>query len=64
MAILKHGAIRNSDYGEAQRYLFFEQDPEKHKPARDEHGKLIFRKGLVYSAIMNVSCRPSATCST
>ena len=47
MAILKHGAIRNSDYGEAQRYLFFEQDPEKHKPARDERGKLIFRKGLI-----------------
>lgn len=55
MAILKHGAIRNSDYGEAQRYLFFEQDPEKHKPARDEHGKLIFRKGMVYSGI---NCDP------
>ena len=55
MAILKHGAIQNSDYGEAQRYLFFEQDPEKHKPARDERGKLIFRKGLIYSAM---NCEP------
>lgn len=55
MAILKHGAIRNSDYGEAQRYLFFEQEPEKHKSARDEHGNLIFRKGLIYSAM---SCEP------
>jgi len=55
VAILKHGAIRNSDYGEAQRYLFFEQDPEKRQPARDEQGKLIFRKGLVYSAM---NCEP------
>lgn len=55
MAILKHGAIRNSDYGEAQRYLFFEQDPEKHQPARDENGKLIFRKGLIYSGM---NCEP------
>ena len=55
MAILKHGAIQNSDYGEAQRYLFFEQDPEKRWPARDKHGKLIFRKGMVYSGM---NCEP------
>lgn len=47
MAILKHGSIKNSDYGEAQRYLLFEHDSETMKLLRDEHGSMILRKGLI-----------------
>lgn len=47
MAILKHGSIRNSDYGETQRYLLFEHDSETMKLLRDEHGRMILRKGLI-----------------
>jgi len=47
VAILKHGSIKNSDYGEAQRYLLFEHDSETMKLLRDEHGSMILRKGLI-----------------
>ena len=47
MAILKHGSIKNSDYGAAQRYLLFEHDSETMKLLRDEYGSMILRKGLI-----------------
>lgn len=47
MAILKHGSIKNTDYGEGQRYLLFEHDPETNKLMRDENGSMILRKGLI-----------------
>ena len=51
MAILKHGSIKNGDYGEAQRYLLFEHDPETQKPLRDEQGNMIMRKGYIQSGL-------------
>ena len=55
MAILKHCSIKNGDYGEAQRYLLFEHDPETQKPLRDEQGNMIMRKGYIQSAL---NCDP------
>ena len=39
MAILKHIAIKNMDYGEAQRYLLFQHDEHTKKPILDENGE-------------------------
>ena len=55
MAILKHCSIKNGDYGEAQRYLLFEHDPETQKPLRDEQGNMIMRKGYIQSGL---NCDP------
>lgn len=44
MAILKHIASKNTDYGEAQRYLMFQHDEYTGKPILDETGRLIPRK--------------------
>ena len=55
MAILKHGSIKNGDYGEAQRYLLFEHDSETQKPLRDEQGNMIMRKGYIQSGL---NCDP------
>lgn len=43
MAILKHIASKNADYGEAQRYLMFQYDELTNKPILDENGELIPR---------------------
>ena len=40
MAILKHIASKNADYGEAQRYLIFQYDESTKKPLLDENGHL------------------------
>lgn len=44
MAILKHIASKNADYGEAQRYLMFQYDEYTGKPILDENGRLIPRE--------------------
>ncbi len=44
MAILKHIASKNADYGEAQRYLIFQHDEYTGKPILDGNGKMQFRK--------------------
>lgn len=44
MAILKHIASKNADYGEAQRYLLFQHDELTGKPILDKNGELITRK--------------------
>ncbi|MDE7428501.1 MAG: relaxase/mobilization nuclease domain-containing protein, partial [Lachnospiraceae bacterium] len=44
MAILKHIASKNADYGEAQRYLIFQHDEYTGKPILDENGKMQFRE--------------------
>ncbi|MCM1234326.1 MAG: relaxase/mobilization nuclease domain-containing protein [Ruminococcus flavefaciens] len=44
MAILKHIASKNSDYGEAQRYLIFQHDEYSGKPVLDENGKTQLRE--------------------
>ena len=44
MAILKHIASKNSDYGEAERYLIFQHDEYTQKPVLDENGHMIIRE--------------------
>lgn len=44
MAILKHIASKNADYGEAQRYLIFQHDEYTGKPILDENGKMQLRE--------------------
>ena len=44
MAILKHIASKNADYGEAQRYLMFQYNEDIMKPILDENGRLIPRE--------------------
>lgn len=44
MAILKHIAGKNADYGEAQRYLIFQHDEYTGKPILDENGKMQLRE--------------------
>lgn len=44
MAILKHIASKNADYGEAQRYLMFQYNEDTMKPILDENGRLIPRE--------------------
>ncbi len=51
MAILKHIAVKNADYGEAQRYLIFKHDEKTGKPVLDENGNLQFRDGYILDGI-------------
>ena len=44
MAILKHIANKNADYGETQRYLMFQYNEDTMKPILDENGRLIPRE--------------------
>ena len=55
MAILKHIASKNADYGEAQRYLMFQYDEDTNKPPLDENGELIPRKEYIMDGI---NCDP------
>lgn len=55
MAILKHIAIKNTDYGEAQHYLLFQHDEHTKKPILDENGELIPRKEYY---IDGINCDP------
>ena len=55
MAILKHIASKNADYGEAQRYLIFQYDEYNGKPILDENGKMQLRE--VYY-LDGVECDP------
>ena len=47
MAILKHIASKNADYGEAQRYLIFQHDEYTEKPILDENGKCSSGKNII-----------------
>ena len=55
MAILKHIASKNADYGEAQRYLMFQYDEYTGKPILDEDGRLIPREEYYLDGI---NCDP------
>lgn len=55
MAILKHIASKNADYGEAQRYLMFQHDEITMKPVLDENGRLIPREEYYLDGI---NCDP------
>lgn len=55
MAILKHIASKNADYGEAQRYLIFQYDEYTGKPVLDENGKMQLREAYYLDGI---NCDP------
>ena len=55
MAILKHIASKNADYGEAQRYLIFQYNEDTMKPVLDENGRLIPREEYYLDGI---NCDP------
>lgn len=55
MAILKHIAGKNADYGEAQRYLMFQYNEYTNKPILDENGDLIPREEYYLDGI---NCDP------
>lgn len=55
MAILKHIASKNADYGEAQRYLMFQYNENTMKPILDENGRLIPREEYYLDGI---NCDP------
>ena len=55
MAILKHIAVKNSDYGQMQRYLLFQHDSHTQKPVRDDNGDMILREGYLMDAL---NCDP------
>ena len=43
MAVIKHIASKNADYGESERYLIFQHDEYTQKPVLDENGHMILR---------------------
>ena len=43
MAVIKHIANKNSDYGESERYLIFQHNEYTQKPVLDENGHMILR---------------------
>lgn len=43
MAVIKHIASKNSDYGESERYLIFQHNEYTQKPILDEEGHMILR---------------------
>ena len=44
MAVIKHIASKNSDYGESERYLIFQHIEYTQKPILDEEGHMILRE--------------------
>ena len=55
VAILKHIAVRNSDYGEIQRYLLFEHDPVTGKPILNDQGQMVMRRQYIQTGL---NCDP------
>ena len=55
MAILKHIAVKNSNYGQMQRYLLFQHDSHTQKPILDENGDMMLREGYLMDAL---NCDP------
>ena len=43
MAVIKHIASKNADYGEAERYLIFQHNEYTQKPLLDDDGHMILR---------------------
>ena len=43
MAVIKHIASKNTDYGESERYLIFQHNEYTQKPVLDENGHMILR---------------------
>ena len=43
VAVIKHIASKNADYGESERYLIFQHNEYTQKPVLDENGHMILR---------------------
>ena len=57
MAVLIHMASKNSDYGDAIRYLLFQHDEKNGKPVLDEQGRMVLREEFFMDGIL---CEPMA----
>lgn len=55
MAIIKHIASKNADYGAAEKYLIYQHDERTNKPILDENGNMIPRETYL---IDGVNCTP------
>ena len=55
MAILKHIASKNADYGETERYLIFQHDEYTQKPILDKNGNMLLREEYYLDGI---NCDP------
>ena len=55
MAVLKHIAIKNSQYADAVDYLRFQHNEFTNKPILDENGLFILREGIIFDGI---NCTP------
>ena len=56
MAVIKHIASKNADYGESERYLIFQHNEYTQKPILDDEGLLgvfIMLKDEIPFSIMN-----------
>ena len=56
MAVIKHIASKNSDYGESERYLIFQHNEYTQKPILDEEGHMILREEYYLDGL---NCDPS-----
>lgn len=55
MAILKHIASKNADYGETQRYLMFQYNEYTNRPILNKNGELIPRTEYI---MQEINCNP------
>ena len=55
MAIIKHIASKNADYGAAEKYLMYQHDEFTNKPILDENGRMILRDEFL---IDGMNCSP------
>lgn len=51
MAILKHIASKNADYGATMKYLLFEHNEKNMKPILDEKGRMVLRKEFLVDGV-------------
>lgn len=51
MAILKHIASKNADYGATMKYLLFEHNEKTMKPILDEKGRMVLRKEFLVDGV-------------
>ncbi len=55
VAILKHIAVKNSNYGQMQQYLLFQHERDAGKPILDDEGRLVPRDGIL---VEGINCDP------
>ena len=55
MAVLKHNASKNADYGQIMDYLLFQHNEITNKPILDEQGRMVLREEYYMDGI---NCEP------